>query len=124
MSKNFGYSWLIGGAQGTGIERGASIFINSVAAAGYYVFGKREYYSNIMGEHSYYYVRFDKKPIRSHVERYNILAAYDAETIFRHSTEALPEAAIIYNSLLKAVRLSEIPTIEKRLRNEISKNSI
>jgi|BEDMetMinimDraft_2_1075160.scaffolds.fasta_scaffold01284_4 2-oxoacid:acceptor oxidoreductase, alpha subunit len=121
MSKNFGYSWLIGGAQGTGIERGASIFINSVAAAGYYVFGKREYYSNIMGEHSYYYVRFDKKPIRSHVERYNILAAYDAETIFRHSTEALPEAAIIYNSLLKAVRLSEIPTIEKRLRNEISK---
>lgn len=121
MGLNFGYSWLIGGAQGSGIERGASVFINAIASAGYYIFGKREYYSNIMGEHSYYYVRFDKKPVRSHVEKYNILAAYDAETVFRHSVEGLPGSAIIYNSMHKNVRLSEIPTIEKRLRNDISK---
>jgi Pyruvate:ferredoxin oxidoreductase and related 2-oxoacid:ferredoxin oxidoreductases, alpha subunit len=121
MDKPFGYSWLIGGAQGSGIERGASVFINAIASAGYYVFGKREYYSNIMGEHSYYYVRFDKKPVFSHIEKYNILAAYDAETVFRHSLESLPESAIIFNSMHRNVRLSEIPTIEKRLRNDISK---
>lgn len=38
---NRGISWLIGGAQGTGIERGASIFFTAIAMAGYYVLVKR-----------------------------------------------------------------------------------
>ncbi len=114
-----GYSWLIGGAQGTGIERGASIFVTALALWGYYVFGNREYYSNIMGEHSYYYVRFDEKPVRSHVWRYHILAAYDAETVFRHSLEGIKGSVIIYNEAHKGIKLTAIPTIEERLKNDL-----
>jgi 2-oxoglutarate ferredoxin oxidoreductase subunit alpha len=116
-----GISWLIGGAQGTGIERGASIFLTAIASAGYYVFGKREYHSNIMGEHSYYYIRFDSKPVHSHIERYNILASYDAETIFRHSLEGLTGSAIIYNSAHINVKTKDIPTLDKRVREDIHK---
>ncbi len=116
---NRGISWLIGGAQGTGIERGASIFFTAIAMAGYYVFGKREYHSNIMGEHSYYYVRFDSKPVYSHIEKYNILASYDAETIFRHSLEGLPGSAIIYDTGYLNVKTKDVPTLDKRVREDI-----
>jgi len=120
MNNIRGYSWLIGGAQGTGIERGASIFTSALALWGYRVFGKREYYSNIMGEHSYYYVRFDEKPVRSHIERYHILAAYDVETVFRHNLEGLEGSAIIFNQLHRNTKLSTIHTIEERLAHDIS----
>jgi len=116
-----GSSWLIGGAQGTGIERGASIFTAALSLWGYRVFGKREYYSNIMGEHSYYYVRFDERPVHSHIERYNILTAYDAETVFRHSLEGLEGSAILFNQMHKNTKLSNIHTIEERLAHDISK---
>lgn len=119
MNQIRGKSWLIGGAQGTGIERGASIFITALALYGYKVFGKREYYSNIMGEHSYYYVRFDENTVRSHVEYFHVLAAYDAETVFRHSLEGVEGSAIIYNKAHKDIKVTAIPTIEERLKNSI-----
>jgi len=114
-----GFSWLIGGAQGTGIERGASIFIYTIASAGYYVFGKREYYSNIMGEHSYFYVRIDNKPVYSHIERFHLLASYDAETVFKHSLEGIEGGAIIYNVAFSNTKVTDIPTIEERLKHDI-----
>ncbi|HLI46661.1 MAG TPA: 2-oxoacid:acceptor oxidoreductase family protein, partial [Geobacterales bacterium] len=116
-----GHSWLIGGAQGTGIERGASIFTSALALWGYRVFGKREYYSNIMGEHSYYYVRFDERPVHSHIERYHILTAYDAETVFRHSLEGVEGAALLFNQAHKSTKLASIHTIEERLAEDIAK---
>jgi len=47
-------SWMIGGAQGSGVDTSANIFGNAVAANGYYIYGNREYYSNIKGRHSYF----------------------------------------------------------------------
>jgi Pyruvate/2-oxoacid:ferredoxin oxidoreductase gamma subunit len=41
-------SWVIGGAQGSGVDSAANIFSRTCAEAGLYVFGKREYYSNQM----------------------------------------------------------------------------
>ena len=59
-------SWMIGGPQGSGVDSGANIFSRACAYGGLHVFGKREYHSNIKGEHSNYVVRVDSKPIRSH----------------------------------------------------------
>ena len=51
------FTWLIGGPQGSGVESGANIFSRVCAEMGYQIFGKREFYSNIKGEHSYFTVR-------------------------------------------------------------------
>ena len=59
------FSWMIGGAQGSGVDTPASIFAKAVATAGYYVYGTREYYSNIKGEHSYFQVRFGLSPLEA-----------------------------------------------------------
>ena len=50
-------SWMVGGAQGSGVDSAATIFARGCNYAGLYVYGQREYYSNIMGEHSYFIVR-------------------------------------------------------------------
>jgi len=50
-------TWMIGGPQGSGVETAANIFSQVYSKMGYHVFGKREYYSNIKGEHSYFAVR-------------------------------------------------------------------
>ena len=50
-------TWVIGGPQGGGVETAANIFAGACAASGLKIFGKREYYSNIKGEHSYFGVR-------------------------------------------------------------------
>ncbi|HET7336838.1 MAG TPA: 2-oxoacid:acceptor oxidoreductase family protein, partial [Candidatus Nitrosotalea sp.] len=47
-------TWVIGGPQGGGVETAANIFAGACAGCGLKVFGKREYYSNIKGEHSYF----------------------------------------------------------------------
>ena len=57
-------TWVIGGAQGSGVDSAANIFSKACSMAGLYIFGKREYYSNIKGEHSYFTVRVSDKQIR------------------------------------------------------------
>jgi len=52
------FTWLIGGPQGSGVESGANIFSKVCAQMGYQIFGKREFYSNIKGEHSYLQLEF------------------------------------------------------------------
>jgi hypothetical protein len=50
-------AWRIGGPQGSGVDTAAGLFSRACAVGGLHVFGRREYYSNIMGRHSYYDVR-------------------------------------------------------------------
>ena len=88
-------SWVIGGAQGTGIDTAANIFGNAIAAAGYYVFGNREYNSNIKGRHSYFSLTISDKRVRSITESIDILVSYDADTIFEHFQNV--KGTLIYN---------------------------
>src|SRR5213078_1649308 len=46
----------------------------------------------------------------------NVLATLEAETLFRHARAVTDDGAIIYDPSLGKTRLSDIPTIEKRLR--------
>jgi 2-oxoglutarate ferredoxin oxidoreductase subunit alpha len=114
-------SWVIGGAQGSGVDSAANIFSRACAAGGLYVFGKREYYSNIKGEHSYFTVRVSDRPVHSHVNEINVLASFDAETVLRHFEDVTPGGAIIYDSDIAKTLLSEVPTVDDHAAARIKK---
>jgi 2-oxoglutarate ferredoxin oxidoreductase subunit alpha len=105
-------SWVTGGAQGSGVDSAANIFSRACAIGGLHLFGKREYYSNIKGEHSYFTVRVSDKPLHSHVDEINMLVSFDAETIFRHFEEVTASGAIIYDSGIVNTLLDEVPTVD------------
>ena len=114
-------SWLIGGPQGSGVESGANIFSRVCAAMGYQVFGKREFYSNIKGEHSYFVVRVSDKTIRSNVNDVSVMVSYDAETIFRHADEVTKGGAIIYDSDLSKTKTDEVPSLDNYFKSRLEK---
>src|SRR5205809_2165253 len=112
-------SWLIGRPQGSGVDSSANVFARACAAGGLNVFGKREFYSNIMGEHSYFALRAHTNIVRSHIDAVNVLATFEAETLFRHARAVTDDGAIVYDPALAKTRLSDIPTIEKRLAADL-----
>jgi 2-oxoglutarate ferredoxin oxidoreductase subunit alpha len=114
-------TWVIGGAQGSGVDSAANIFSRACAQGGLHIFGKREYYSNIKGEHSYFTVRVSDNPIRSHVDEINILVSFDAETVFKHADKVTKGGAIIYDSGLVKTNINEVPTIDKYAAERIAK---
>ena len=103
---------MIGGVQGSGVDTSANVFARAAAAGGLHVFGKREYYSNIKGEHSYFQVRVSKSLIRSHIDTVDMLATFEEETIFRHALEVRSEGAIIYDPEQDTKRIDQVPTLE------------
>ena len=114
-------TWVIGGAQGSGVDSAANIFSRACAQGGLHIFGKREFYSNIKGEHSYFTVGVSDNPIRSHVDKIDILASFDAETVFRNADKVTDGGAIIYNSELANSAIQEVPTIDEFATVRISK---
>ncbi|MDC0194431.1 2-oxoacid:acceptor oxidoreductase subunit alpha [Candidatus Nitrosopelagicus sp.] len=113
------FTWMIGGPQGSGVETAANIFSQVFSKMGYQIFGKREYYSNIKGEHSYFAVRISDEKIRSSVKGTNMLIAFDAETIFRHADDVLENGIVIYDSTLENMRVSDVITFENDFKNRL-----
>lgn len=105
-------TWVIGGPQGGGVETAANIFAGACAGCGLEIFGKREYYSNIKGEHSYFGVRVSDRKIRSNVSGITMLVAFDAETLFRHADDVFNDGAIVYETDLASVKAEEVPTLD------------
>ena len=95
------------------METAANIFSAVCAANGCHIFGKREYHSNIKGLHSYFVIRASEDLIRSNVSGVDFMASYDAETIFRHSSSVKPGGTILYDSKLKDVAASDVPTLDE-----------
>ena len=114
-------SWVIGGAQGSGVDSAANIFSRACAAGGLNVFGKREYYSNIKGEHSYFTVRVSDRPVHAHVNEINTLVSFDAETVFRHFEDVTADGAIIYDTDVAKTSLDETPTVDDYASARIKK---
>lgn len=115
------FTWLIGGPQGSGVESGANIFSRVCAEMGYQVFGKREFYSNIKGEHSYFAVRISDQKIHSNVNDVTLMASFDAETIFRHYDEVISGGGIIYDSALEDVTTDKVHTLDTPFRDRLHK---
>ena len=118
---NTDLTWLIGGPQGSGVESGANIFSKVCAGIGYQVFGKREFYSNIKGEHSYFAVRISDKKIHSNVNDVHLMVAFDAEMVFRHVEEVVKGGAIIYDSDLEDTKIDEVHTLDIYFKSRLEK---
>ena len=115
------FTWLIGGPQGSGVESAANIFSKVCAEMGYQIFGKREFYSNIKGEHSYFTVRVADKKIHSNVNDVNLMASFDAETIFRHFNEVISGGGIIYDSNLDETKTDAVHTLDAPFKERLHK---
>ncbi len=94
-------SCMLGGPQGTGVDVAANIFAKATAMAGYFVYGKREYHSNIKGEHSYFQVIVSTKPVNSYIDGVHILITFDAETLHLHTNEIFKNGALFVDAEYK-----------------------
>lgn len=100
MNRTKDLCWMIGGPQGTGVDSSATLFARSCAAAGYWIYGRREYHSNIKGEHSYFQVRVKTEPVFCHVDPVQLLATFENSTAELHAFEVVEDGAFIYDPKL------------------------
>ena len=82
------------------MDSSATTFARTCAAGGLFVFGKREYHSNIKGAHSYFQIRVCDEPVRSHIDEVHLLATFDKETIEVHKHEVVKGGGILYDPAL------------------------
>ena len=102
---------MAGGPQGSGVDSAANIFARACSYGGLYVYGKREYHSNIKGLHSYFHLRVSNREVAANVDDVNLLAAFDAETVVRHVGEVTRGGGVIVDKDQTDVRILEIPTL-------------
>ncbi len=114
-------NWMAGGPQGSGVDTAAIIFGRACGYGGLYVFGRREYHSNIKGLHSYFHLRISKQETLSNVNAVELLAAFDAETVVRHMNEVVPGGGIIVDSKQLGTKVMNIPTFPQEYKAEIQK---
>jgi 2-oxoglutarate/2-oxoacid ferredoxin oxidoreductase subunit alpha len=113
-------AWRIGGPQGSGVDTAASLFARACAIGGLWLFGRREYYSNIMGRHSYYDVRVAHWELTCHRSTVDILTSFEPETLARHALCVSEGGAIIYDASEADTPLHRIPLLDERTRNDLS----
>jgi 2-oxoglutarate ferredoxin oxidoreductase subunit alpha len=104
-------NWMAGGPQGSGVDTAATIFGRACGYGGLYVFGRREYHSNIKGLHSYFHLRISKQETLANINDVNLLAAFDAETAVRHLNEVVPEGGVIVDSQQVNTKVLDIQTL-------------
>jgi len=97
MNRTDDLCWMIGGPQGTGVDSSATLFARSCAEAGYWIYGRREYHSNIKGEHSYFQVRVKNNPVFCHIDPVHLLATFENSTAELHAFEVVEDGAFIYD---------------------------
>jgi len=113
-------NWMAGGPQGSGVDSASTIFGRACGYGGLYVFGRREYHSNIKTMHSYFHQRVSKQPTLANISDVDLLASFDAETIVRHVGEVVNDGGIIVDSRdLEVNVLTGIPTFSEEYKNQI-----
>ncbi len=113
-------NWMAGGPQGSGVDTASTIFGRACGYGGLWVFGRREYHSNIKTMHSYFHQRVSKQPTLANISDVDLLASFDAETIVRHIGEVVNEGGVIVDSRdLEVNVLTGIPTFSEEYKNQI-----
>jgi 2-oxoglutarate/2-oxoacid ferredoxin oxidoreductase subunit alpha len=113
-------NWMAGGPQGSGVDSASTIFGRACGYGGLYVYGRREYHSNIKTMHSYFHQRVSKQPTLANISDVNLLAAFDAETVVRHIGEVVNEGGIIVDSRDLGVNvLKDIATFSEDFKTQI-----
>ncbi|MFO7254567.1 2-oxoacid:acceptor oxidoreductase subunit alpha [Limnochorda sp.] len=91
-------AWRVGGPQGKGVDTAAGVFGRAAAAGGFFVFGRREYYSNIMGRHSYFDIRVATHPVAVHRNPVDILVTFETETLVRHALAVAAGGLLLHDA--------------------------
>ena len=112
-------NWMAGGAQGSGIDTAANIFNISCGLAGYNIYGKREFHSNIKGKHSYFHIRVSEKPVYANVDDVDVLTAFDSETLVRHFHEVKSDGLIIVDDDASKEKIDEIRPLSPEYKDEL-----
>ncbi|MCL4399145.1 2-oxoacid:acceptor oxidoreductase subunit alpha [Candidatus Parvarchaeota archaeon] len=74
-------NWMTGGKQGSGIDSALEVFSRIMMRHGYYVFGYREYFSNIKGMHSFFIARVSDSPKTTMSSLVDIAIFFDNESV-------------------------------------------
>jgi 2-oxoglutarate ferredoxin oxidoreductase subunit alpha len=111
-------NWMAGGPQGSGVDSAANIFGRACGYGGLYVYGRREYHSNIKGLHSYFHLRVSKNEVLANINDVDLLAAFDAETVIRHANEVVSGGGIIVDKDQVDTKVFDIPTLTYDFKNE------
>jgi 2-oxoglutarate ferredoxin oxidoreductase subunit alpha len=114
-------NWMAGGPQGAGVDSAANIFGRACGYGGLYVYGRREYHSNIKGLHSYFHLRVSDHEVGANVNDVDLLAAFDAETVVRHISEVVADGGIIVDAGQVGTRVLSIPTFPPEFAEELRK---
>jgi 2-oxoglutarate ferredoxin oxidoreductase subunit alpha len=114
-------NWMAGGPQGAGVDSAANIFARACGYGGLYVFGKREYHSNIKGLHSYFHLRVSPREVSANVNDVNLLAAFDAETVIRHMDEVVSGGGIVADREQTSTKVLDVPTLPREFKDEFRK---
>ncbi|MCE4612121.1 MAG: 2-oxoacid:acceptor oxidoreductase subunit alpha [Desulfurococcales archaeon] len=111
---------LVGGAQGSGLETTAQVLAPAFASLGYGVLANREYYSNIVGRHSYIHMRIsasgEPKALSYPVD---FVGAMDAESVFTHWDDIREGGYLLYDLGVARTRLIQIASMEPELKNRL-----
>ncbi len=111
---------LIGGAQGSGIETTSYVLTAALARRGYGVLSNREYFSNIVGRHSYIQMAVSSEEIpRSHTFPVDFVGAIDAETVFTHYDDVREGGYLLYDKDTQNTRLIQIKSMEPELAERL-----
>jgi 2-oxoglutarate ferredoxin oxidoreductase subunit alpha len=110
---------MAGGPQGSGVDAAANIFGRACGYGGLYVYGRREYHSNIKGLHSYFHLRVSAHEVAANVNDVDLLAAFDAETVVRHVNEVVSGGGIIIDEEQTGVKILDIPTLPHEFKDEL-----
>ena len=111
-------NWMAGGPQGSGVDTAANIFGRACGYGGLYVYGRREYHSNIKGLHSYFHLRISSREISANVNDVDLLAAFDAETVVRHLSEVVSGGGVIVDKEQADTKVFNISTLPNEFKNE------
>ncbi len=110
---------MAGGPQGSGVDTAATIFGRACGYGGLWVFGRREYHSNIKGLHSYFQLRIANEELLANVNDVDLLAAFDAETVVRHINEVSSGGGVIVDSQQLNSKVLDIPTLPPEFKRQI-----
>lgn len=101
-------TWLIGGPQGSGVDTSANSFARSCAYAGYWVFGKREFHSNIVGAHSYFVVNVSDEDVKTFRDKIDVLVSFEERTLKIHLEDVVENGVVIYDEEIDISKYAEL----------------
>ena len=113
------YHMRIGGPQGSGIDRVASLLARACVSAGGEVLTRREYHSNIIGRHSYVDIALWSETPHSVQAYCDLLISYDAETLFRHIYRVNTGGLVIYDPALESASLEKQVFLDAPLQKQL-----